>query len=82
MIKKFPEIKKELQHFISDESGIISKETILRTGVAIGSVLALSKGVSAHHVDGATHTNELSLSCQDDVATGNHSHQMTHSDGC
>jgi len=49
--KAYPTIKKILKDFVKDEEGIISKENLLKAGLAIGGLIALSQMVGATHVD-------------------------------
>ena len=83
MIKrKLPKIKKELTHFICDERGGITKNSIIKTGMALGGLMALSESVAAHHVESFNHSNSLSLSTGPETALGTHSHHGQHSSGC
>jgi len=79
---KLPQIKKELKHFISDESGGTTKSSIIKTGIALGGLMALSESVAAHHVESYSHSNSLALSLESDAGVGRHSHHGQHSSGC
>ena len=83
--KSFPKIKQSLKDFVEDESGIITKEAIIKGGIAIGGILTLSQSALAHHVESYSHTNSLSLTIVDaegEGAMGEHSHSVDHSSGC
>ena len=73
---KLPEIKKNIKEFVSDESGLVSKDKILKASFAlgVGSIL-LSASVSAAHT---SHTNELTASFSSQKLTGMHSHHGQH----
>ena len=79
---KIPKIKKELKKFIKDESGKISKKSILKAGAAVSMATFLATEVSAHHVQSFTHSNSLGLSYSGDTATGTHTHNMIHNQSC
>ena len=81
---KLPEIKKEVKDFLSEDSGIITKESIIKTGLLVGATLGLAKNVRA--ACGCPppvwcHTNSLSLGYDPDTssATGSHAHHGEHS---
>ena len=83
MEKIFPKIKKEVKHFVADESGVISKKNLLKTGIAIGGILALAHTVSAHHVSGWAHTNTLTIQETDEgTYQGRHGHEHWKTDRC
>jgi len=74
--KAIPKIVKKIEHFVKDESGIITKEKILKTGAILGVSITLAQ--VAHGVHG-THANTLSEVQYDaatDTATATHSHNI------
>lgn len=78
--KELPKIIKKVQHFVADESGIISKENILKTGAILGSVIAVSTFVQGTNVV-PSHINNISIQIESDgKLVGNHSHQVIVSD--
>ncbi len=75
--KKLPEIKKNIKDFISDESGFVSKEKILKASFAVGfATLALVNTAAADHT---SHTNSISGSFSGSTVTGSHTHHGSHS---
>jgi len=82
MKKKFPSLKKKLKDFIEDESGIISKENIIKGGIAVGGILALSQAALAHHVQNYTHTNAVVLTDVGEGVRGTHTHDIVVQNSC
>jgi len=75
---KLPEIKKEVAEFLSEESGVITKESIIKTGIIIGGMLALAKTATAA-CEQYDHTNSLSLEVTGgNTAIGSHNHHAQH----
>ena len=67
--KMIPKLKKKVSSFLSSEEGKITKESILKTGVVLGTLAlipALSDVVSATH---ASHANSLADSTTTPVNT-------------
>lgn len=74
--EKLPEISRDIKEFISDESGFVSKDKILKAGFALGiASLLMANNVSA----ATTHTNTLSGSMAGNTLTGTHTHHGSHS---
>ena len=78
---KIPEIKKKINAFLVGEEGKISKKNVatigvVLTGVAVSAAL-LSKTVSADSI--VTHVNDLSVTYNNGIATGSHTHHGSHS---
>jgi hypothetical protein len=63
--KKKRKIKKTLHEFIKDESGIVSKEKILKIGLgtisALGILSAFSANLIAGHTNHSSHQNSLGI---------------------
>ena len=63
MKKKKHKIKKSLQEFIKDESGLVAKEKILKIGLgtisALGILSAFSANLIAGHTNHNSHMNTL-----------------------
>lgn len=76
---KLPEIKKEVKDFLSEDSGVITKENIIKTGILVGGVLALAKNVSAACARW-DHSNDMGLAYDpaSNTATGTHTHHAEH----
>jgi len=76
--KVYPTIKKILKDFVKDEEGIISKEKLLKAGLAIGGLIALSQMVGAAHFQN-TSTMSVAYNPLTDEAHAEHSN---HSQAC
>lgn len=64
-------IKKEMHDFLKDESGTVSKETVLKIG--IGSAAVLGVLGMTHTADaGYSHHNSINFACYDDASHSNH----------
>lgn len=74
-----PEIKKSLSNFVKDENGLISKDNILKLGVATGIAAVLL--TSTVHADHTEHSNTISgnFDSSAKTLTGTHTHVMQHS---
>ena len=75
---KLPEIKKEVKAFLSDESGVISKESILKTGIIIGGLLAAAKNTLAAD-NTVYHANNIEFTRAGEEITAGHTHHANHS---
>jgi hypothetical protein len=60
ILKKVPEVKKTLKDFMADEDGFVSKENILKVGLAtmagIGMLGAMASSAAAGHTNNASKT--------------------------
>lgn len=75
---KIPKIEKSVREFIKDESGSVTKDNILKAGIALGvASFALMGTATADHT---SHTNNLSGTYDDPTKsiTGSHSHHGQH----
>jgi len=72
--KAIPKIIKKVGDFVRDESGIVSKKNILKTGALLGSAIIAANIVHGGH--GSRHTNgfEVDYDASQDRATATHSH--------
>lgn len=77
---KFPKLKKKISSFLTKEEGKISKESLTRVGIFLGSVAIASSLVSAAGNPGPhnSHSNGLGTTYSDPIVTGTHSHAITH----
>jgi len=72
------EMKKSVQEFIRDENGLITKNNILKMGLATGMAAILVSGVS-HAADHTSHQNELtSADFNGSRITATHGHHASH----
>lgn len=80
--KIMPSIKKDLKQFVSDESGIVTKENIVKAGLILGAAIAASGLASASHgnVNSIIHTNNMAMTPSEQTITGQHTHHSQHSD--
>ena len=80
---KLPEIKKEVKDFLSEESGIISKESVIKTGIVIGGILAAAKNVVGEHgfeENRVIHKNDIKLLHEaGQPVNASHNHHANHS---
>jgi hypothetical protein len=77
--KKLPEIKKDIRQFVSDESGFVSKDSILKVGIALGAASLLL--ANAARADAPLHTNGISSASFNSATytlSGQHSHHGNH----
>ena len=74
---KLPEIKKEVKDFLSEESGIISKENIIKTGIVVGSILAATKNIFAAD-NTVYHANNIDIKNIAGEVNASHSHHASH----
>ena len=76
---QLPQIKRDLKNFICDEKGTMAKKNILKAGLAVGTLVGLTRSAFAYHSDVATqHGNTLTLSYNDPEGVGQHSHHASH----
>ena len=76
--KVYPTIKKILKDFVKDEEGIISKEKLLKAGLAIGGLIALSQMVGATHIQTRS---VISVTYDSDLDEA-HADHSNHSQAC
>lgn len=76
--KVYPTIKKILKDFVKDEEGIISKEKLLKAGLAIGGLIALSQMVGAGHM----HNKTEMFVRYDPITDEAHAEHSNHSQAC
>ncbi len=78
MNDKLPKIKKTISSFISDESGQISKQSLLSLGAILGSAVALDllaeEAGAWHSSANPGHTNSISLAYTTGKITASHTH--------
>ena len=77
--KELPKIERNIKDFVKDESGAVTKDKILKAGIALGiASFALVGSAAADHT---SHTNSLSATVDETSgsATGTHSHHGQHS---
>ena len=72
--KAIPKIIKKVGDFVRDESGIVSKENILKTGALLGSAIIAASIVHGSHETQHTNTFKVDYDVQEDSATAEHSH--------
>jgi hypothetical protein len=74
--KKLPEIKKTINAFLVGEEGKISKQSIIKAGIVLGTVSLSTLSVAGTHSDAITHTNNLGTLTYDNVANAKTSHSQ------
>lgn len=74
---KIPKIKKSIREFVSDESGSVSKDGILKVGLAVGLGTILLSTTAASHSSHTRHS--VSGSYSPYTVTGSHGHHGQHS---
>jgi len=74
--KAIPKIAKKVQDFVKDESGVISKKNILKTGILLGAAVTMVNVVGGVHLN--QHGNLLTLVTTPDpvTVTAEHSHNV------
>jgi len=78
IVNQIPKIKKSVKDFVEDENGIISKNNILKIGIAAGSIAILIAATA--YADHSKHTNDVSGNVDSDTKelTGTHTHHSVH----
>ena len=75
--KAIPKIIKKIENFVQDESGIISKKNILKTGAVLGAIIAFANvAQGAHDVKHDNNIEMLEHVQADDQAVAEHSHNI------
>ena len=73
--QRLPEIKRDIREFVSDESGFVSKDKILKAAFVLGAASLLFAGSAAAQT---THTNTISGDFSDQTLAGSHTHHGQH----
>ncbi len=72
-------VKKELKNFLKDESGLMSKENILKVAIGSAAILGLIQAGNAEA--GCSHSNSCSIESKD-IGGGCYEVYTTHSNHC
>ena len=76
IIKKLPEVKKTINAFLVGEEGKISKQSIIKAGIILGTVSLSTLSIASAHTDSITHSNPLGTLTYDSTGTAKTSHSQ------